>query len=190
MRTRDRIIEAAEQALHEFGIVGATTKRIARQAGCSEALLYKHFPGKEALFLAVLLERMPALGPALARLRKGVGQGDVAANLTDFTVAAVEFYTRAAGIASGLLADPSLLAGFRSMLAEIGTGPHTPIMVLAEIIKAEQAAGRIDADMDPQAAAAMLMGACFHRANLSHFADPPDDDRTWAAGIVGTLLRR
>lgn len=190
MGTRDRIIDAAEQALREFGIVGATTKRIARQAGCSEALLYKHFPGKEALLLAVLLERLPALGPALTRLRLGVGQGDVAANLTDFTVAAVEFYTRAAGIASGVLADPSLMAGFRGMLAELGTGPHTPIQVLAEIIKSEQGGGRIDAALDPQAAAAMLMGACFHRANLSYFVDLPDDDRIWAAGIVGTLLRR
>ncbi|WP_223167616.1 TetR/AcrR family transcriptional regulator [Nonomuraea sp. SYSU D8015] len=190
MGTRDRIIDAAEQALQEFGLVGATTKRIARQAGCSEALLYKHFPGKEALLLAVLLERLPALGPALVRLRKNVGHGDVAAGLTDFTVTAVEFYTRVAGIASGVLADPSLMAGFRRMLAEIGTGPHTPIRVLAEILAEEQRAGRIDAGLDADAAAAMLMGACFHRANLSFFAEPSDDTRAWAAAIVGTLLRR
>jgi AcrR family transcriptional regulator len=190
MGTRDRIIDAAEQALHEFGIVGATTRRIARQAGCSEALLYKHFPGKEALLLAVLLERTPALAPALSRLRLSVGQGDVTGNFTGFAVAAVEFYTKAAGIASGVLADPSLLEGFRTMLATTGSGPHVPILVLAELIKAEQSGGRIDAALDPQAAAALLMGACFHRANLSYFVEPPDDTRTWAAAVVGTLLRR
>ncbi|WP_170223314.1 TetR/AcrR family transcriptional regulator [Nonomuraea turkmeniaca] len=190
MSTRDRILDAAEQALREHGIVGATTKRIARQAGCSEALLYKHFPGKEALLLAVLLERQPTLGQALTRLRQGAGQGDLADALTGFAVAAVEFYTRAAGIASGVLADPSLMAGFRNMLAESGRGPHVPVLALAEIIKAEQGGGRIDADMDAQAAAAMLMGACFHRANLSHFVDLPEDTRTWAATVVGTLLRR
>ncbi|MFC7588857.1 TetR/AcrR family transcriptional regulator [Nonomuraea antimicrobica] len=63
MGTRERIIDAAEQAIHEFGIAGATTRRIAVQAACSEALIYKHFAGKEELFLAVLLERLPALAP-------------------------------------------------------------------------------------------------------------------------------
>ncbi|MGP3957096.1 TetR/AcrR family transcriptional regulator [Nonomuraea sp. 3N208] len=190
MSTRDRILDAAEQALRDYGVVGATTKRIARQAGCSEALLYKHFPGKETLLLAVLLERQPTLAHALTRLRLSVGQGHLAAGLTDFTVAAVEFYTKAAGIASGVLADPPLMAGFKNMLAKTGGGPHIPVLALAEIIKAEQRGGRIDADMDAQAAAAMLMGACFHRANLSHFVDLPDDTRTWAAGVVAILLRR
>ncbi|MEV4075362.1 TetR/AcrR family transcriptional regulator [Nonomuraea fuscirosea] len=189
MGTRDRIIDAAEQAIHEFGIAGATTRRVAGQAGCSEALLYKHFASKEELFLAVLLERMPALGPALSRLRLSVGEGDVSANLTAFTAMALEFYTRAAAIAGGVLADPPLLTGFRKMLAEAGSGPHVPIEALAEILRAEQRAGRIDPAVDAGAAAAMLMGACFHRANLANFVDLPDDDETWAAAIVGTLIR-
>ncbi|GAA3215985.1 TetR/AcrR family transcriptional regulator [Nonomuraea helvata] len=190
MRTRDRIIDAAEQAIREFGIAGATTKRIAQQAGCSEALLYKHFAGKEALFLAVLLERLPALGPALARLRLGTGQGDLAANLTEFALTALEFYRKAAGIASGVLADPSLLSGFRTMLAERQAGPHLPIQALAEILRAEQRGGRLDEAADADAAAAMLMGACFHRANLSSFVDLLDEDEPWAAAIARTLVRK
>jgi AcrR family transcriptional regulator len=190
MGTRDRIIDAAEQAIHEFGIAGATTRRIARQAGCSEALLYKHFAGKESLFLAVLLERLPALRPALTRLRASVGQGDVAANLAEFAAAALEFYSKAAAIASGVLADPSLLAGFRTMLADTNAGPHLPILALAEILRAEQQGGRIDSGMDAGAAASMLMGACFHRANLAYYVDLPEADATWAAGIATTLIRR
>ncbi|WP_345573855.1 helix-turn-helix domain-containing protein [Nonomuraea rosea] len=190
MGTRDRIIDAAEQAIHEFGIAGATTRRIARQAGCSEALLYKHFAGKESLFLAVLLERLPALRPALTRLQASVGQGDVAANLAEFAAAALEFYSKAAAIASGVLADPSLLAGFRTMLADRNAGPHLPILALAEILRAEQQGGRIDAGMDAGAAASMLMGACFHRANLAYYVDLPEEDAAWAAGIATTLIRR
>ncbi|MEQ4718156.1 helix-turn-helix domain-containing protein [Nonomuraea sp. B19D2] len=190
MRTRDRIIDAAEQAIREFGIAGATTKRIAHLAGCSEALLYKHFAGKEALFLAVLLERLPALAPALARLRLSAGQGDLAAHLTEFALMALEFYRKAAGIASGVLADPSLMAGFRGMLAEREAGPHLPIRALAEILRAEQRGGRLDEVMDADAAAAMLMGACFHRANLSYFVELPDEDGLWAAAIVRTLVRK
>ena len=190
MNTRDRIIDAAEQAIHEFGMAGATTKRIASQAGCSEALLYKHFPGKEALILAVLLERLPALAPALATLRERVGQGDLAAHLTEFALAALDFYGRAAAISSGMMSDPSLLAGFRRMLATTGTGPHLPIEVLAEILRAEQELGRLDSAMDAGAAASLLMGACFHRAHLAFFADPRQPADAWAAAIVATLIRR
>ncbi|MET8866991.1 TetR/AcrR family transcriptional regulator [Nonomuraea sp. NPDC004580] len=191
MSTRERIIDAAEQAIQEFGISGATTKRIAKQAECSEALLYKHFAGKEELFLAVVLERMPALGPALEELRAGVGRGDLRANLVTFTLAALAFYTRAQAIAGGLLGDPALITGFRAMLAERGTGPHVPIQVLAGILRDEQRAGRVDGGLDADAAASMLMGACFHRANLARFADlPGHGDEEWAAAVVGTLLRR
>ncbi|MBB5778258.1 TetR/AcrR family transcriptional regulator [Nonomuraea jabiensis] len=190
MRTRDRIVDAAEQAIREFGIAGATTKRIAQQAGCSEALLYKHFAGKEALFLAVLLERLPALRPALERLRASIGQGDLAGNLAEFALMALEFYTKAAAIASGLLADPSLMAGFRGMLAANDMGPHLPIRALAEILRAEQRGGRLDEGIDADAAASMLMGACFHRANLSYYIDLPEADETWAAAIARTLVRK
>ncbi|MET7334136.1 helix-turn-helix domain-containing protein [Nonomuraea sp. NPDC005650] len=190
MGTRDRIVDAAEQAIREFGIAGATTKRIAQQAGCSEALLYKHFAGKEALFLAVLLERLPALGPALARLRASTGQGDLTGNLTEFALTALEFYAKAVGIASGVLADPTLMAGFRGMLAANDMGPHLPILALAEVLRAEQRGGRLDAGIDADAAASMLMGACFHRANLSYFVELPEADEVWATAIVRTLVRK
>ncbi|SEL63641.1 transcriptional regulator, TetR family [Nonomuraea pusilla] len=190
MGTRERIIDAAEQSIHEHGIAGATTKRIAQRAGCSEALLYKHFSSKETLFLAVLLERMPALAPALALLRDRAGQGDVAADLTAFAVTAVDFYTSVAPVASGMMADPSLMAGFRAMLAERRSGPHLPVLALAELLRDEQRAGRIDAGLDAVAAASMLLGACFHRASMSSFVDLPGETGEWAETLVATLLRR
>ncbi|MBF8192760.1 helix-turn-helix transcriptional regulator [Nonomuraea sp. K274] len=190
MGTRDRIIQAAEQAIREFGSVGATTRRIAALAGCSEALIYKHFAGKEELLLAVLLEGMPELGAPLTRLRVSGGQGDLGARLTEFAVAAVEFYTRAFSIASGVMADPSLVAGFRAMLAKTDRGPHVPIQALAEILRTEQRDGRLDPGMDAGAAAAMIMGACYHRANLSYFVDLPEETRPWADAVVRTLIRR
>ncbi|WP_160150133.1 TetR/AcrR family transcriptional regulator [Nonomuraea solani] len=188
MGTRDRIIDAAEQAIHDFGIAGATTKRIAQRAGCSEALLYKHFAGKEALLLAVLLERLPALAPALTGLRRRTG--DLDADLAEFALAALRFYGKAAAIAGGVLGDPPLMAGFREMLAKANSGPHVPIQILGELLRAEQHDGRLDPDIDADAAAALLMGACFHRANLSYFVDLPDEDETWATMIVKTLIRR
>lgn len=184
--TRDRIIDAAEQTIREYGIAGATTKRIAVRAACSEALIYKHFQGKVELFMAVLMERMPALAPALARLHGTVGKGDVQANLTEFAGAALTFYGEAAPIAAGLLSEPALMAEFKALLAVSEGGPHKPIRVLADYLRAEQQLGRVHGD--PDAMASLIMGACYQRAHLARFVDMPDVG--YADSIVGELLRR
>lgn len=47
---KEAILTAAAPVFARLGRDGATTKEIAKAAGVSEALLYKHFPGKEALY--------------------------------------------------------------------------------------------------------------------------------------------
>jgi AcrR family transcriptional regulator len=47
---RDAILTAATPIFARLGRAGATTKVIADAAGVSEALLYKHFPSKDALY--------------------------------------------------------------------------------------------------------------------------------------------
>lgn len=47
---KEAILAAAVPVFARLGRAGATTKEIAQAAGVSEALLYKHFPGKEALY--------------------------------------------------------------------------------------------------------------------------------------------
>lgn len=51
---RSRILDAARTEFARAGYHGASTASIARAAGCSEPMLYKHFVGKQALFVAVL----------------------------------------------------------------------------------------------------------------------------------------
>jgi AcrR family transcriptional regulator len=51
---RSAIIRAVRQVFAENGFHGTTTRELARAAGVSEALLFKHFPNKEALFSAML----------------------------------------------------------------------------------------------------------------------------------------
>lgn len=50
---KEAILVAAGSVFARLGRDGATTKEIARAAGVSEALLYKHFSGKEALYEAL-----------------------------------------------------------------------------------------------------------------------------------------
>jgi AcrR family transcriptional regulator len=51
---RDSILEVATASFAASGFDGARTSEIAKAAKVSEALLYKHFPSKEALYQAVL----------------------------------------------------------------------------------------------------------------------------------------
>lgn len=55
-KRRDMIIRAVRCVFAEKGFRGATTRELARAAGVSEALLFKHFPDKEAIYTAMLEE--------------------------------------------------------------------------------------------------------------------------------------
>jgi AcrR family transcriptional regulator len=50
---RAAIIHAVRQVFAEKGFHGTTTRELAEAAGVSEALLFKHFPNKEALYSAM-----------------------------------------------------------------------------------------------------------------------------------------
>jgi AcrR family transcriptional regulator len=76
---RAAIIKAVRRLFADKGFHGTTTRELAAAAGVSEALLFKHFPNKEALYSAMLLtccpakdspvvERLKALGPSASSL--------------------------------------------------------------------------------------------------------------------------
>jgi AcrR family transcriptional regulator len=50
----ERIIDAATRVLSERGYDGASTNRIAAEAGISSGSLYQYFPNKDAIVVAVL----------------------------------------------------------------------------------------------------------------------------------------
>lgn len=52
------LIQAATTLFAKKGFNGTTTKEIARAAGISEALVFKHFPTKHALYAAILAEKV------------------------------------------------------------------------------------------------------------------------------------
>jgi len=51
---RKLIITRVRELFAHQGLAGATSRELAQAAGVSEGLLFKHFPNKEALFLAML----------------------------------------------------------------------------------------------------------------------------------------
>lgn len=51
---RERIVLSAIDLIHEVGLHSVSTKEIARRQGISESTIFKHFPTKNDLFMAVL----------------------------------------------------------------------------------------------------------------------------------------
>ncbi|HWO43072.1 MAG TPA: helix-turn-helix domain-containing protein [Candidatus Eisenbacteria bacterium] len=68
---RDAIVGAVREVFARNGFDGTTTRALARAAGVSEALLYKHFPSKESLYAAML--DACAQGPAFAEFTRILG---------------------------------------------------------------------------------------------------------------------
>ncbi len=63
---RPQIVAAARRLFAQRGYDATTTREIAAEAGVSDALIYRHFPGKEALLRAVVddgIARFSRLGP-------------------------------------------------------------------------------------------------------------------------------
>ena len=50
---RQAIADAVRGVFADKGFDGTTTRELAKAAGVSEALLYKHFPSKESLYAAL-----------------------------------------------------------------------------------------------------------------------------------------
>ena len=51
---REQLINAALRVFAEHGFSGATTRRIAAEAGVTEAVIFQHFSDKDALYAAIL----------------------------------------------------------------------------------------------------------------------------------------
>lgn len=47
---REQILDAACELFAEFGYNGTTTKQLAEKVGCSETIIFRIFPSKEAIF--------------------------------------------------------------------------------------------------------------------------------------------
>lgn len=102
--SRDRLLDAAAAEFAERGYAGAGVDRIARRARLNKAMIYYHFPNKQALYRAVLQDTFHAIG---ARVR---------------------------AIADGPLPPDRKIREFLSAVsAEAGQHPHFPPIMLREL---------------------------------------------------------
>ena len=80
VRNRERVLEVADRVFSAEGM-GVPTDEIARRAGVGPGTLYRHFPTKEALFMAVAVKRV---NESIAEARRLAERDDPAAALFDY----------------------------------------------------------------------------------------------------------
>jgi AcrR family transcriptional regulator len=173
--TRARLIEAAIAVVHEVGYAHASTRAIARAAGVAEGTIYRHFPDKSALFFAAVMEANAPILDWVSLLPDRAGHSTVEKNLTDCLVRLASLRDQLLPLELALAADPELLAQRRRALAAEAEGrlPGPPEGIAA-YLAAEQALGRVRADIDPRVTAIVLLSMLLGLAMI------PDDG---AAGV-------
>jgi AcrR family transcriptional regulator len=188
--TRQQILDAAQRLIERGGFTRLTTREIAREAGCAEGTIFKHFKRKDDLCLAVVLENSPRFKNTIAQKR--AGKRSVRKNLEDIALAAIRFSDKLIPLASSSFADARLLVRHRKAMQESGRGPKDVFDLIAAYISEEQQLGRINREAVPLIVAALLMGPCFHRAFLRQGMGKnllPMNDQKFATGLVATLMR-
>jgi AcrR family transcriptional regulator len=185
---RRRIIEAADTLIREHGIAGATTREIARAAGCAEGSIYVHFEDKIDLVIAVIVEREPYFAELL-ELPTRAGEETVEANLVPWVEELLKLVHDNQPIFYALMGDRSVFMRFKERLRERETGPVAIFRTAAEYIRAEQELGRIDERAHPEVIASILIGACRDQV-LTHVlaGKQPIDPGLFARELVHTIV--
>ena len=182
---RRRIIEAADSLIREQGLAGATTRQIARAAGCAEGSIYVHFQDKIDLVIAVIVERDPYFADLLA-LPSRAGEGTVETNLEPWVDELVSLMRENQPIFFALMGDRNVFQRFKTRIRERQTGLVAVFKAASDYVRAEQELGRIDRRVDAGIVATILIGAARDHTFTSALTDKVVEP---AEGFARELVR-
>lgn len=186
--TRSALIRATTELVAEVGYHDATTRVIAERAGVAEGSIYRHFPDKRALFIAAIMEGQRGVTDWMAGLPARAGGGPVVEVLTEAFGRLSRLRESIVPMELALAAMPDLQRHLgTTSLAEAVEGIGGPPAHLAEYLRAEQALGRIRAQLDPVRTAIMLLAGLFG-VQTSPLAAPDGLDDAALAEFVALLV--
>ena len=181
---RALLLTVGRRLFAERGYHGASVGDIAREACCSEAVLYQHFAGKLELFTAVLEEQAERMrsrleaaaladpGDPFAGIARGLGERIAQPDVPDSL--------KLRSLAVTMTDDPAV----RDTLDRIR---HGFIEVVGNAVRTSQANGRLRADVDPAHVVGLFAGLSFLGAFQCAVAG--DDELRRLAPLAETLLR-
>lgn len=181
-RVDGAVMEAARSLLAEKGFAGTTVEAIASRAGVGKATIYRRWPTREALLLAVTTADLPDIPtPDTGDLRQDL--------LLVFTTLAEQI--RTAGPASYLgdlisesTRNPAMRKDFQAMIQQRRS-------LCADIVAQARTRGDVRKDIDPDLVLDLISGSIFYRKLFSdEEADPAYIEHAIDAVLDGILVRR
>lgn len=179
---RRAIRGAARRVFAQRGLRGTGLTHVARAAGMGRSSLYHYYPDKDALVRDLLRDVLAEEEALFAEA--SAGEGGALARIEALAARMVGLFEPWASVAR-LMIDlrAQRRAGFRGFFRRIRA--H-----LADVISEGQASGEIDRSLDPQLAAATVIGA-IDGLLLQYFVEPGvfGDGRGLAAELARSVSK-
>lgn len=162
---RERILDAALDVFGSKGFDAATTRDLAAEAGVTSGLLYHYFANKEALLVAVIVER--GFTAELRQLLTGAGDRLASVVLPEVVTGFSRIMSKRApliGLFVSGIANPMIKAGLDEMLEETQ-------QLLGSYLATRVDAGELRPH-NPKTVVSMLFNACAVGILLGQPVDP------------------
>jgi len=186
--TRASILEAAEKLFVEKGFAATSMSDIAKEAGVTKSLIHHHFGSKEDLWTEVKRQRISHFAELQTQLVASESGGESVLprsieNYFRFVQENPQWVRLNVWMS---LEDSRLSEVVRPDLVRLGT----------EVLKREQRAGKVRADVDPRHIVSMFVSIClhwfmareaFHRASLVDVKSEGIDD-AYLQDVLKVLL--
>ena len=153
MTVRDDLLAAAARVYAEAGYRGATTRRIALAAGVNEITLFRHFGSKDALLREALTRNQDPPGADLPDEPKDP--------LTELLGWAGSHITDMRGRQALIRTCMGEFAEHPGLFVPENSGPVRAARALTLYLRRLRQRGLAQAEFDPRAAAALLIGTLF-----------------------------
>ncbi|WP_405488819.1 TetR/AcrR family transcriptional regulator [Nocardia sp. NBC_00511] len=160
---QDRILTATYELLREKGVARLSTREIAERAGVAEGSIFYRYKDRAGLLIAVYAD---ALRPMAEYERNPPDLNDIRATLANFTELLENYLERALTVLYSAQADTELRAALHEHIRVNDIGPHHGLKIIGGYLADLQAQGHIRPDIDPAAAASLLLDNCHTRVAL------------------------
>jgi AcrR family transcriptional regulator len=154
MSVRDQLLESAARVYAEAGYRGATTRRIAMQAGVNEITLFRHFGSKDAL----IREAIARAGSSIEAQALPDPPRDPSRELKEWAKAHIAALRKRRSLIRTCMGEIEEHPG---LLSRENTAPGVAAKALCKYLRRLRETGQAKAQFDEVAASTMLMGVLF-----------------------------
>ncbi|BDU78059.1 TetR/AcrR family transcriptional regulator [Mesoterricola sediminis] len=148
------LLAAALRVFAREGLDGASMRAIAREAGCDASLIYYYYENKDAIFEAVLDERLP---PVIRKIRRLANPRDPRTTIQKLWEVIRIFREHASDPGLRSLVKGQVLQGGPSMANAVGRRLLGAQVAMRAIFRRGQRRGEVRPDLPPILATLFLM---------------------------------